>query len=123
MKLDNLADPAQDAEKEAADPKGLSPMTRRSDRAKQDVDYIGLIRGNGRAGEVDLSGLGQLSGITLNPIGTKDLQKSRSKISGGGDAQLAKKSNLPDTLKKVEDILDKLKKSSNAPLFNKPIGK
>lgn len=61
MKLENLGENAQDVEmKEAADPKGLSPMTRRSDRARQDVDYIGLIRGNGRsaAGEVDLTGLG-----------------------------------------------------------------
>ena len=38
-------------------------------------------------------------------------------------AQLAKQSNLPDTLKKVEDILDKLKKSSSAAMFNKPISK
>ena len=36
MKLDNLGETAQNAEvkEDAGDPKGLSPMTRRSDRAR-----------------------------------------------------------------------------------------
>lgn len=69
-----------------------------------------------------MSGLGQLGGIALNPAGPfKELQKSRSKVSG--DALSAKKNNTSETQKKVEEVLEKLKRSTNAQLFNKPIGK
>ena len=82
-----------------------------------------MISGKPSTDDLDLSGLGQLGGIALNPIGsTNQLQKTKSKISGGGDQQ-AKKNSSNDTQKKIEEVLEKLKRSANAHLFNKPIGK
>ena len=77
MKLENLGEPQvpQDGDMKdgvqfnANDPRGLSPMTRRSDRARVDISYRDLNSGKPATDEVDLSGLGQLGGIALNPIG------------------------------------------------------
>jgi hypothetical protein len=63
-------------------------MTRRSDRARVDISYRDLNSGKPATDEVDLSGLGQLGGIALNPIGqSKEMSKSRSKVSAGSDIQ------------------------------------
>ena len=97
--------------------RGLSPITRKSERERKNISYDKMNKG---AQESEDDGQGSASGLQGgNQVSSqKDLSKRKSIT-----AVDVKKNNNAETQKKVEDMIERLKRSPHAHLFNQLLGK
>jgi hypothetical protein len=120
LRLDTLEPSGVDDLDMAGDPQfrgktnynGLSPITRKSERERKNISYDKLNKG---AQDSDDDGLGSPNG--QNPL-LNSQSKDPLKAKKMGLGVEMKRSNNAETQKKIEDMLETLKRSPHAHLFN-----
>jgi hypothetical protein len=94
---------------------GLSPVTRKSERERKNISYDKLNKG---AQDSDDDGQGSPGGNNPNILSqSKDASMKAKKLSMGGSTDMKRTASV-ETQKKIEDMLELLKRSPHAYLFN-----
>ena len=120
LRIDTLEPSGMDDLDMAGDPQfrgkasynGLSPITRKSERERKNISYDKLNKG---AQDSEDDGQGSANGQNPN-LNSQSKDPLRAKKMGLGVD--VKRSNNAETQKKVEDMLETLKRSPHAHLFN-----